>query len=132
MNPSPIDFETWARLSAQLLGESPGEQARIVADAGWSELWPQANRSWNEALSADALARRPERIARYGAICDQAPRRVAPICDSLEAYARRCVLAAGAVIDPLEAYWNERFAAHPEDRSTWIELFTAIAIEEAP
>ncbi len=69
-HPPPLDFESWAEISAALLRREPTEQLDILADRELDvELWDGCDLFWLQQLS-DQLGRGNTKLAeRYGACC---------------------------------------------------------------
>ena len=69
-HPPPLDFETWAEISAALLRRETPEQLDILADRDLDvELWDRCDLFWLQQLS-DQLGRGNSKLAeRYGACC---------------------------------------------------------------
>ncbi len=69
-HPPPLDFETWAAISASQVRRDPEEQREILQTRELDiELWDACNLFWLEELAAQVARRNTKLAARYGMLC---------------------------------------------------------------
>jgi hypothetical protein len=66
------DFDSWARISAQMLRRPVADRANLLQDRGVVDDWPEADAHWYEVLVEDIEAGRLERVKVYAELCAEA------------------------------------------------------------
>ena len=66
----PLDFDTWAALSAALLEIDEGQRLALLAEVGITpDHWTRSDHHHTRALVGDLAAGRTERPNAYAALC---------------------------------------------------------------